>query len=484
MSKPSFISALKWSTASELLSKAVQPVVFIILARILTPEEFGVMSVALIVISFTQVFWDAGMSKAIIQIQSRASEAVNAAFWINISTGIFFSVFLYFSSAYIANQLFHDNRVTDVLKLMTLQIVLGSLGSVQIAILQKEMKFNRLFWVRLATVSIPGILSIPLAMSGMSYWAIVAGSLTGQAMQVAVLWTMCQWRPTFSFNVAVAKDLVRFGFWVSLTGLLVWFYLWADSFVVGAFLGTHDLGLFRTGNTFVLLLFDVLFAPILPVLYSYFANLSDQTRIYQAASRIVRIIAIIAIPLAMLLFTLSGPISDVFFGEKWVGIAFIIGHLGLMRGFGWLVGINGEVYRALNKPQHETMVYAFSSVFFLTGYLISIQVGFREFIYTRLILGMLSLLPHFYLFKKVLKNPLKPIIRTAIISTFAGCIPIIVNLLMPDFSPIVHIILVSLVAVPLAGLLIFFMERQFVWSFVMELTKRPLSKEHISNGAI
>jgi len=485
LAKPTFLSALKWSTATELVSKAVQPAIFIVLARILRPEEFGVVSVALIVISFTQVFWETGMSKALIQIQAKMIEAANAAFWINLGMAVFFSVILYFSSTSIATHLFHDDRVSDVLKVMTLQIVIGSLGSIQTAILQKEMRFNRLFWVRIATVAVPGALSIPLAIYGMGYWAIVIGSLVGQALQVIFLWSSSDWRPTFSFYVPIAKELFRFGFWVCITGLLVWFYLWADSFVVGAFLGTHELGLFRTGNTFVLLIFDVLFAPLLPVLYSYFSRLSDQARIYQAASAIIRVIAIVAIPLAFLLFSLSIPLSNLFFGEKWAGIGFIISNLSLMRGYSWLVGINGEIYRAVNKPQYETIIYAFSSIFFVTGYLISIQAGFQEFIYTRLALGMLSLVPHFYFFKKVLKNSLKPILRTVIISTFAGSLSIIISLSMPDFSnPILHLIFVSLVAVSSMGLVVFFLERQFIFGVVTEMLKRQRGPEPVSKSTI
>ena len=423
------------------------------------------------VISFTQVFWEAGMGKALIQCQENIEQAANAAFWINLGLGLIFALVLFFSSDLIATHLFHDNRVSDVVKVMTLQIVLGSLASVQTALLQKEMKFNKLFWVRIASAIIPGAFSIPLALYGMSYWAIVAGILVGQAFQVVALWYSSSWRPTFNFNVPVAKEIMHFGFWVSLTGLLVWFYLWADSFVVGAFLGTHDLGLFRTANTFVLLLFDVLFAPLLPVLYSYFSSKST-AKIYYASSTIIRVIAVIAIPLGFLLFTLAIPISDSFFGEKWAGIGFIIGLLGVMRGYSWLVGINGEIYRAVGKPQYETVVYAFSSVFFLAGYLVSIQIGFKEFIYTRLILGMLSLIPHFYLFKKVLKNSLRPILRTVILSSFAGLIPIGMNLIIPDIdNGILYIIVVSVVSVVLMGMFIFFFEHKLVSTFLFELRK-------------
>jgi O-antigen/teichoic acid export membrane protein len=435
LNKQIFFKALKWSSAGELATKVIQPIFFLVMTRLLTPEDYGVMAAALMVISFAQVLWEAGLGKALIQRQTDIILAANVAFWINVVMAIVFAILLFLSSELIAVSLFHDQRVTLVLQIMTLQIILGSLSSIHTSLLQKEMQFNQLFWVRLATVVVPGLFSIPLAIYGFSYWAIVVGTLIGQASQAIALWYMCRWRPTLTFNVPIAKELIRFGFWVTLTGLLVWFYLWADSFVVGAFLGTEELGLFRTANMFVLMSFDMLFAPLLPVMYSYFSSkIQDINKVGIGALAVVRSISLIAIPLSFLLFVLSDQVSDLFFGEKWKGISFLIGYLSIMRGYSWLVGINGEIYRALGKPHYETLVYAFSCIFFIAGYILSIQIGLEEFIYTRLALGMISLIPHFYLFWKLLRISLLPIYKTIIISTLAGLIPIIINLIIPNFT--------------------------------------------------
>jgi O-antigen/teichoic acid export membrane protein len=222
------------------------------------------------------------------------------------------------------------------------------------------------------------------------------------------------------------------------------------------------------------MLFDVLFAPLLPVMYSYFSSKNQELhRIQHAALTVVRSIAIIAIPLSFLLFIISDSVSDLFFGEKWIGIAFIISYLSLMRGYSWIVGINGEIYRALAKPHYETIVYAFSSVFFLTGYIISIQFGLEVFIYTRLVLGMASLIPHFYFFQKLLKISLRPIYRTVLISTFAGLIPIMISLLMRELSyPLLRIAIVSTASLLLMALFLYLLERKFIegvfYSFILK----------------
>ena len=111
----SLTHALKWSFLGELVAKAIQPVVFIVLVRLLTPADYGVMFSALMVISFSQIFWEAGMGKALIQRQTDVEDAANAAFWINIGLGVVIATILYLVASPVALIFFHDERVSAVL---------------------------------------------------------------------------------------------------------------------------------------------------------------------------------------------------------------------------------------------------------------------------------------------------------------------------------------------------------------------------------
>ena len=151
MSAHHLFHAFKWSAASEVASKIIQPIVFIVLARLLTPEDFGVLAAALMVVAFSQILWEAGMAKALIQRQLNVEEAANVTFWVNLALGLVVMTVVYYTSDLIAQTFFHDPRVTAVLKVMTLLIFLGAVSSVHTALLQKEMQFKRLFWVRLVS---------------------------------------------------------------------------------------------------------------------------------------------------------------------------------------------------------------------------------------------------------------------------------------------------------------------------------------------
>ena len=381
----SFTHALKWSFLSELAAKAIQPVVFIVLARLLTPEDFGVMTAAMMVIAFSQIFWEAGMGKALIQRQTQIKEAANAAFMINIGLGVLIASLLYQFAQPIAQTFFQDDRVTAVLQVMTLQVLLGAMGSVQTALLQKEMGFKKLFWVRFATVSLPGLASIPLALNGWRYWALVAGTLAGQFAQVIMLWRMSHWRPGSTVNNVVNKEIAKFGGWVGISGLLTWFYVWVDSLIVGMFLGSHDLGLYRTGSQFSIMVFALVFGPITPVLYSQLSKIGDdQKRMGAVVQSYIKIITIISIPIAFMIMALNKYIELYVFGSSWMGIGHVLGVMALVHGTSYMTSMNTEAYRASGRPHYETLVMLLPLPIYLAVYFYIAPMGLDIFLLGRL----------------------------------------------------------------------------------------------------
>lgn len=418
LSQMNFIHSLKWSFLSELASKAIAPIVFIILAKLLTPEDFGVMTAALMVIGFSQIFWEAGLGKALIQRQSDTDAASNAVFWINLGLGMLIASLLYFTAEALTHAFFHDDRVGLVIQVMTIQIVLGAVSSVHTALLQKKMQFKKLFWVRFTTVTLPGLASIPLALNGMGYWALVIGTLIGQLAQTTILWLLTPWKPTFSFQVQIAKEVGQFGFWVSVSGLLTWFYIWADSLIVGMYLGSHELGIYRTGNQFASMVFAILFGSITAVLYSHITQFNtNRERLGRAANTLIMTLIFLSVPITIIFFSLTKPISEIFFGDKWQGIGLVIGVMTLMHGYSWIVGMNGEFYRAQGKPSLETIVTGSLLIFYLMGYLYSIQQGFKFFVWTRLGLAICALFLHLWLMQKILPIKLNQILRYLILVT-------------------------------------------------------------------
>ena len=402
----SALHAFKWSICAEVASKSIGPLVFLLLARILLPTDFGVVAAATVVISFSQIFWDAGLSKALIQRQEHIEEAATAVLWLNFALGVIMFIILFLSADVIAS-FFHDPRITPVVRVLSIQLPLSALASVHTALFQKSLDFKKLFWIRLVTTSAPALASVPLALMGAGYWALIAGTLTGQVFQTITLWIISAWRPKLEFNWKLAKELFVFGRWAMLSALLGWFYAWMDAIVVGHFLGSHDMGLYRTGNTFVIMVFGLFFSPLLPVLYSVLSRAqNDLPQMRESFIFVARGIAMVSLPIAFGIYTLRVPLAELVFGPQWTGESMVLGYMALSHGIAWLVGANGEVYRASGKPSLETWPMLIMLSIYLLGYLIAVNYGFEIFLSVRMLLSLVALPVHIWISWKWLEiNP-------------------------------------------------------------------------------
>lgn len=397
------VKSVKWTTLAEIASRAAQPLVTLVLARLLSPNEFGIVGVAVMVISFSQVFWEAGLSKTLIQTESDSEQAANVVFWTNIALSALVYTLLFLAAPKIGS-VYHDATITPVLRVLGLQVVIMAFASVQNALFQRGFNFKVIFWTRLATSLLPGFVSIPLALQGYGVWALVGGTLVGTLAQVVVLWILSPWRPTMKYNFSIALKLGRFGFWVALEAILGWFYNWADSMLLGAYLGVRELGLYRTGTMVVMLAFGVLLNPILPVLYSSlcrFQNDLDQLR--QSFSKAARLTITVALPVSVGLFLLGGRIADVLFGDKWVGLGQVVAFLALVQGWSWFVsGANGEMYRASGRPDVFPKFMGFALLYYLPVYFFAAPQGLEVFLWARLFVSLIGLPIHIWLMVRIL----------------------------------------------------------------------------------
>ena len=268
------VSSVKWSALKEIVSRFVSPLVTIILARLLTPEDFGVVAVAMIAISFSGMFWEAGLGRALIQTKEEASSAANIVFWSNLILSVLTYVIIFFLSPWLAI-FFKCPAAENVLKVLGIMMPLNAITIVQQSLLQKQINFKELFWIKFISVFIPGLFSIPLAFWGWGVWALVAGTLAGSAANCILLWIRNPWRPTFTYNWKAAKKLLIFGAWVFGESLAAWFFVWGDNLIIGKFLRIEDLGVYRLAFTISVTIYATGLNPVINVLYPAFSSLQD-----------------------------------------------------------------------------------------------------------------------------------------------------------------------------------------------------------------
>jgi len=412
--------SVKWTFLAEIVSRAAAPLVMLILARILTPEDFGIVGVAMIVIGLAQILQNFGFEKTLIQRETEVKESANIVFWCNMAFGTLVYLIL-FSGAPLIADFFHESEVVAVLRVLCLQIILVSLTTVHLALFQREFKFKQLFGVRLGVAFAPGIVAIPLALMGQGVWALVWGTLAGSIIQVILFWHLSDWRPELSFDIPLARELFGFGVWVTLEALLGWLIVWGDSIVLGHFLGVSELGVYRVGATVIMFAFAVFFSPISPIAYSSFSRLqSNAEELKRSFLKITNLIAAVSLPIGVGLALTAYPISSLIFGQKWQGIEIVISIIGIMHAIGWLVGINPEVYRAAGRPDANVKLLVANVIYYIPVYVLAAPHGLLVFCLARLGVSVASLLLHFYVANKLLRVPftyLKSCVKSPLIAS-------------------------------------------------------------------
>jgi PST family polysaccharide transporter len=397
--------SVKWSALMEAVSRTAAPIIMVILARLLTPEDFGVVATAMIAISFAQMFWDAGLSKALIQTNEAPEEAAHVVFWTNLALGIIIYALLFIAAPWVAI-FFNSLASGPVLRVLGLQIVIASLSSVQQALFVRDLNFRKLFWIKLSTAFLPGFFSIPLAIYDYGVWALVAGTLAGQTLNLILLWSHSHWRPKFRYDSHLARSMLGFGVWVLAESFGGWLLMWGDNLIVGRLLGAHDLGLYRTGWMLVSVIFGFLLYPFLPVLYPTFSRLQDDLPgLKMYFHKVNRVIMSLALPMGIGLLLLGPELATVLFGDKWQGLGFVLSILGLTLGLAWPVGINADIYRAISKPDVNAKLMVVTILIYMPVYYIAAQFGLSVFLYVRLSLVFVGLAIHSYIYYKIIEGP-------------------------------------------------------------------------------
>lgn len=399
------IKSVKWTALAEIASRSIQPIVVLVLARILTPADFGVVGVAMIAIGLAQIFQDFGLGKTLIQRETEVKKSTNIIFWSNIVLAVLLYLIL-FISAPLLSKFFHDPKVIDVLRVLCLQIVLSSVVSVHQALFQRQFQFKQLFFIRLFSGIVPAIVSIPLALLGYGVWSLVFGTLAGAIVRIILFWRISHWRPQLSYDFQLARQLFSFSIWVTLEAFLGWVIIWGDSIVLGHFLGVKQLGVYRVGITFLMLSFGLFFRPIMPIVYSSFSRLqSNISELKSSFLKITQLIAAVCLPIGFGLTVLAKPIVSVVFGQKWQGIEIVISILAISEALSWLVGHNPEVYRAIGRPDVNSKLYAVTALYFLPVYILAAPHGLFVFCLAKFGAVIISIFLHLFVTNRVLYLP-------------------------------------------------------------------------------
>jgi PST family polysaccharide transporter len=346
------VGGVAWQGLSYIGGKLLVLATTVVLARLLTPGDFGVVGLALVFIAYAEVVTDLGVAQALIYLPEDR-ESNDAAF----AVALLFSLMLVGTAmlaAPVVAGFFHRPDVTPLFRVMSLSLLVGGVGQVPDALLRKRLLFRRRLMAEIGRSATQGIVSIVLAVAGAGPWAIAFGYLAGGVVWAATVWALVSYRPNSSFwriRRAAARPLVTYGIAAAGNALLLSLVFDIDYLIVGRKLGASSLGYytlgFRIPEMIIINVFYVLSAVMFPLFSRAREDLPRLRRGYLATIRLQSVYGVAA---GVGLAAVAPMLVDVAFGPKWAPSVLPLQALALYAAFRSL-GIGAvDVYKAIGRP--------------------------------------------------------------------------------------------------------------------------------------
>lgn len=470
-------TATKWSSITELAAKLVAPISTMVLARVLTPEAFGVLVTATMVISFAEIFTDAGFQKYLVQHEFNSDEdlykSTNVAFWSNLIMSVLLLGIIMIFSEQIA-ELVGNKGYGLVISVSSICIPLAAFSSIQMALYKRKFDFKTLFYVRLVGVAIPIVVTIPLAFALRSYWALIIGMIALNLSNAIILTWKSEWKPRPWYKWTVFKEMFSFTFWSMLEAISIWLTSYIDIFLVGKLLNDYYLGIYRTSMTTVGQFISIITAATTPVLFSSLSRLQNDTEGFkQMFFKFQKLVGLLVIPLGAGIYIFRNVITEILLGSQWGEAAFFIGIWALTSALTIVLAhYSSECYRALGRPKISVIVQVSHIIVLVPIILWAIPHGFRFLCEARALVRFELIIANMIFMALLVKIYPIPMIRNILPSILGGLAIIGIGYFFTSSGIIITLISMVISIIVYIGIVCLFPSERYIITNLKTLLKR------------
>lgn len=318
MEKVNLISNFIWRFAERSGAQIVSFIVSIVLARILAPEDYGMIALVTVFTAILQVFVDSGLGTALIQKKEADDLDFSSVFYFNFIVCIVLYVGMFIAAPYIA-LFYEDSSLTSVIRILSLTLVISGIKGIQQAYVSRNMLFKRFFFSTIGGTLFSAILGIVMACAGHGVWALVAQQLSNAAIDTLILWGTVKWRPQKMFSWKRLKSLLAFGWKLLVSALLDTAYNNLRNLIIGKMYSSTDLAFYNQGDKFPKVVVTNINTSIDSVLLPTMSSVQDnRERVKQMTRRAIKTSTYVMAPLMMGLAFCAEPIVKLVFTDKWL----------------------------------------------------------------------------------------------------------------------------------------------------------------------
>lgn len=347
--KSKLLSGIIWNAIEKVLVKGSAFAIGIVLARLLSPSDFGLIGMLSVFIAVSTIFIESGFAKALIQNQHCKEEDYSTAFWTNVIISVLIYIILYFTSPLIA-AFYDEPQLISITRVFAINFILGSFNIVQRAKLMAEVNFKALAKINFIGTISGGVVGILFAWLGYGVWSLVGQTISSTLAMMCVFPFFSKWKPSFNFSTTSFKWLYNFGSKLLVTGVISVIINNIATIAIGKYYKSKELGFYTRASQFSELvsglIYDVLGTVSFPVMSSIH---EDKDRLVALYRKILFATALTTFPIMVLMALLAKPLIIVLLTEKWLPCVFMLQILCLARMFTPLSALNMNIINAVGR---------------------------------------------------------------------------------------------------------------------------------------
>lgn len=479
--KKTVVSSLIWKFMERIGVQGIQFIVQILLARILLPEDYGLISLVTIFIAIANVFVQSGFNTALIQKKDADEVDFSSVFYLSLGVATIMYILIFFGAPLVSN-FYREPELTIVLRVLAITLFFGAFNSIQNAVVSKRMQFKKLFFSSLGASLISGIIGIILAYLGFGVWALVFQQILSQVSITIILWFTVKWRPILVFSIDRVKGLFNYGSKLLASSLIDTIYNNLRNLVIGKIYTPDVLGMYNRGQQFPQLIVTNINGSIQSVMLPTLSSEQDnKERVKSIVRRSIVTSSFIIFPAMVGLAAISEPVVKILLTDKWLPCVPFLQIFCFTYALMPIHTANLQAINAIGRSDIFLKLEIYKKVMGITILIITIPYGVYAIalggIISSVISSFINAYPNLKLINYSYKEQLEDVIPSAIISIIMGIViypikfinrgPIVILLLQIITGIMVYIILAKIFKLECFNYLL---------SILQELLQKRISK--------
>jgi O-antigen/teichoic acid export membrane protein len=388
-------SGVMWQFASRIGSNGIQFLTYLILARLLQPQDFGIIAIVGVFINFSNILVNSGLGTALVQSKKVDEIDYSTVLYVSVIISLIFYTVIFFAAPYIA-EYYHQEAIVGVLRIYSISIILFAINGVQTSIILRKLEFKKISIISSIPVVISGIISILMAFSGFGIYALVANSISSGLISIVLFSIFLKWVPKRVFSIGRIKNLFSFGYKMLLGNLIEEAYKSIYPLIIGKVFSAKSLGFYNLGRQIPSLVTATINASVTSVAFPLYShNQDDNYRLKTMVRQSLTLGNFVIFPIVAGIAALADQLVPLLFTEKWLPSVPYLQLFCIIYGLSHLDTYNFHAISAIGKSSVFLKYQIIKKILGVVVLLITLPFGIKVIMYGQVILAIISIIINF-----------------------------------------------------------------------------------------